>query len=85
MASSYRPSSSSSSRFAPPDSGLSAHPKPFSGPQASSVTIPSISIPTSSSYPHPHPPIPSHTHPYSSRSYLFFVPPSVCLSVCLSV
>lgn len=93
MASSYRPSSSSSSRFAPPDSGLSAHPKPFSGPQASSITIPSISIPTSSSYPHPPSPNPlPHPPIFFTLLFVFCTTQRVsiclsnfCLSICLSV
>lgn len=87
MASSYCPSSSSSSRFAPPDSGLSAHPKPFSGPQASSITH-SINqyshvfllspSPISQS-----PPTPTHIH-HPLICFLYH-PACVYLSVCLSI
>lgn len=87
MASSYRPASSSSSRFAPPDSGLSAHPKPSSGPQASSINQYShvfLPIPPPSPIPNPHfPTTPTHIH-HALICFLYH-PVSVCLTVCLSV
>ncbi|PYH59259.1 uncharacterized protein BO96DRAFT_205514 [Aspergillus niger CBS 101883] len=89
MASSYRPASSSSSRFAPPDSGLSAHPKPSSGPQASSINQYShvflpIPPPSQSPIPNPHfPTTPTHIH-HALICFLYH-PVSVCLTVCLSV
>ncbi|PYH34522.1 uncharacterized protein BO87DRAFT_49382 [Aspergillus neoniger CBS 115656] len=87
MASSYRPSSSSSSRFAPPDSGLSAHPKPFSGPQASSIThsinqYSHVFLLSPSPIPQ-SPPTPTHIH-HPLICFLYH-PACVYLSVCLSV
>lgn len=86
MASSYRPSSSSSSRFAPPDSGLSAHPKPFSGPQASSIThsinqYSHVFLLSPSPIPQ-SPPTPTHIH-HPLICFLYH-PACVCLSICLS-